>query len=76
MQVTYQSERYVPGSVVARYVKFDPNEGYQFCEVGDNPMWDLRQGYVTESELPRKIAKAAADRRNTWPGYVEWPMGA
>lgn len=71
--VTSQSKNYVSESVLKRYVRFD-GENYHFCEVGFDRRYDLRQGIVTEKELPESIAAKAKARKGFWPSYVEWLM--
>lgn len=75
MKVTSQSKRYAPEAVRARYVRFDRTGGmFHFCEVGEDRRFDLRQGIVDESELPRAVASAARARVGFTPGYVDWPL--
>lgn len=71
--VTSQSKNYAPEAVLKRYVRFD-GETYLFCEVGIDRRYDLRQGTVTEDELPESIAAKARARKGFWPSYVEWPL--
>ena len=74
--VTHQSRSYEPGGVRRRYVKYDDAGAYSWCEVGDHPKFDLRQGTCTIDDLSPDVAMTAIARRNegVWPFYVEWPL--
>lgn len=72
MKVTYQSQNYAPEKVLRRYVCHG-HDGYQFCEVGADRRYDLRQGTVDSSEIPETVKAAADARKGYWPPYVEWP---
>jgi len=73
MKVYHVSKRYAPEAVVTRYVRFD-GTAFRFAEVGEDRRFDLRQGYVSEEELPRHVARKAKLRAGVFPGYVEWPL--
>lgn len=75
MKVTYQSMNYRPEAVLRRYVMCNCWDGkFQFCEVGENRRYDLRQGIVEAGELPEAVRLAALERKGYIPGYVDWPM--
>lgn len=73
MQATYTSRQYSPDKVRSRYVRRSAN-GYQFCEVGDNRRYDLRQGRVDASELPASVKAAADAMAGRAFSYVDWPL--
>lgn len=74
MLATYTAKGYAPEHVRTRYVKYRSGILYQFCERGDDLRWDIRQGAVTENELPPEVAAAARASAGVWPSYVEWPL--
>lgn len=76
MKVIYQSKDYSLDKVRRRYVKAAPfaDQGYYFCEVGDDARFDIRQGYVDASDIPADIREAADARVNEVFGAVEWPL--
>ena len=74
MRITYQSENYAPEKIVKRYVRFGVNGVYQFCEVGSDKRYDLRQGEVNEIEIPEDIKEKAIALRGQAFAYVEWPF--
>lgn len=75
MKVTHQSKEYKPELVKSRYVRFCKFDGiFYFCEVGKDRRFDIRQGSVDESELPKAVAIKARENCNIFPSYVEWPL--
>lgn len=76
MQVTYCSQRYRPDLVQARYVRAvaDRPGVYQWCEVGQDTRYDLRQGTIAAEGLPAEVRAAADALRGTWPGYARWSI--
>lgn len=80
MKVTYQSVRYHPDAVDARYVRYDPDGTFHFAEVQETTVggkpWrlDVRQGTVEDAELPRDVRNAAVRATGIFPSYVPWPF--
>ena len=75
MNVTYQSKNYSPEAVLKRYVKYCPWDGtFEFCEVGGDRRFDLRQGTVDDNELPDGLPDAAIAHANVSMSYLEWPL--
>lgn len=78
MAIEYKYQTGKP--VVARYVKYDEQGVYSFCETGrpgrNGWVWDEAQGTRTIVDLPPDVTmKAIARRREgVWPFYVEWPL--
>jgi hypothetical protein len=74
MIVTYQSKSYAPDKVTKRYVRRScAAGGYDFCEVGQDRRYDIRQGTVDPSELPDEIRIAADEHYKTSSSYIDWP---
>ena len=74
MHITYQSDKYAPEKVKMRYVRFGLNGVYEFCEVGFDRRYDLRQGEIDEKEIPKDIREQAIALRGQAFSYVEWPL--
>ena len=76
MKVTYQSRNYNQEAVLKRYVKYCPWDGgsFEFCEVGGDRRFDLRQGTVDAGELPSGLADAAIAHEKVSMSYLEWPL--
>jgi len=76
MNVTYQSKNFSTEAVLKRYVRYGPWDGgvFEFCEVGGNRRFDLRQGTVTADELPCDLADAAIAHYKVSMAYLEWPL--
>jgi hypothetical protein len=75
MKITYQSKKYTPEAVLARYVQYHFWNGeFGFCEVGGDRRYDLRQGTVERGELPDDIANAAIEHAKVSQLYVRWPL--
>lgn len=75
LTVTHQARDYDPAKVTDRYVRTDLSGGFVFCEVvGGDRRFDVRQGTVTEDDLPEYVLKAALARSGFYPSYVEWPF--
>ena len=76
MKITYQSKNYAPEEVTKRYVRRSSAAGgYDFCEVGEDRRYDVRQGTVEPDELPDSVRNAADELRKTSCAYVDWPFG-
>lgn len=73
MKVTYQSSNYAPEKILRRYVRRS-SDGYQFCEVGQDRRYDLRQGTVEADEIPEAIRIKADALKGQYFGYVDWPI--
>jgi hypothetical protein len=78
MKVIWQSKDYAPEAILKRYVRYGPWDGgvFEFCEVGIDRRFDLRQGTVTADELPRDLAEAAIAHYEVSMSYLEWPHDA
>lgn len=75
MQVTYQSKNYSPDQVVKRYVrKASGADNYNWCEVGKDRRYDLRQGTVEADELTDDIRALADEQYKTSCHYINWPL--
>jgi len=74
MRATYTSRTYAPEHVTARYVRRCVSGGYQFCEVGADRRYDIRQGVVNADELPDDVRKAADDSCGRTFSWTPWPM--
>lgn len=72
MRTTYQSDRYAPEIVTARYVQRLGGE-YRFCEL-NAARRDIRQGVVEACELPEDVRRAADAQAGYFPSYVAWPL--
>lgn len=76
MKITYSHHSYNSANDYTRYVRFD-GKTFKFCEC--NPFtltgarYDIRQGEVSEVELPNRIVEAAKAKYGHFPSYVEWP---
>jgi len=76
MKITYQSKSYSPEKVTKRYVRRSSAAGgYDFCEVGEDRRFDVRQGTVEPDEIPEAVRAAADELRKTSCAYVDWPLG-
>lgn len=73
MKVTYQSKKYTPEAVLKRYVRHTPGGGYDWCEVGKDRRYDLRQGTVEADELPDALRMAADEHYKISLNYIDWP---
>jgi hypothetical protein len=74
MKITYQSKNYTAEAILKRYVrKINAEGGYDFCEVGEDRRFDLRQGTVDADELPDSIRAAADEHYKTSRSYIDWP---
>lgn len=71
--VTSTAKNYSPDKILKRYVRTDGGR-YFWCEVGEDRMYDLRQGRCEPSDLPISVIEAAEARRGHFPSYVEWPL--
>lgn len=71
--VTSTAKNYSPDKVLKRYVRTD-GARYFWCEVGEDRMYDLRQGRCMASDLPLAVIEAAEKRCGYSPSYVEWPL--
>lgn len=76
MKVKYQSKAYTPEAVLKRYVRKTPGGGYDWCEVGEDWRYDLRQGTVEPSELTDEIRTACDEHYKTSLSYIDWPLSA
>jgi hypothetical protein len=75
MKVTHQSKNYSPEAVLARYVKYLPWSGeFEFCEVGRDRRFDLRQGTVEYAELPDGLPEKAILHAERSCSYITWPI--
>ncbi len=75
MKITCASTKYSPDAVKARYVRKPlTGEDFQFCEVGEDRRYDLRQGIVSASEIPEGVAMNAYAMMGQAFSYVEWPF--
>lgn len=77
MIVTYQSPKYAPQLVRARYVRaclHGEASQWRWCEVGENPAFDLRQGSAETSEIPQDVRQKAEKQRGRAWSYVDWPI--
>lgn len=75
MQVKYQAHRYDPDKVTARYVRrSSATGGYDWCEVGDDRRYDVRQGTVEPDELPDHIRAEADEAQKKHCHYITWPF--
>lgn len=75
MEVTYQSRSYSPEKVSKRYVrKSYAVGGYDWCEVGPDRRYDVRQGTVEGDELPESIRSAADEHYKISSSYIDWPF--
>jgi hypothetical protein len=75
VRVTSQAFDYSPHSVKRRYVRYSKlDQEFRFCEVGEHPAYDIRQGIITEDDLPEAIASEAKARYGQYPSYVFWPI--
>lgn len=75
MRITYQSQNYAADKIRKRYVRRTTAAGgYDFCEVGDDRRYDLRQGTVEPHELPDNVRQAADELYKTSCHYVDWPL--
>lgn len=71
--IKYQSKYLDSAIKTDRYVRFDGSE-FHFVEVNpEDRRFDVKQGTVTEDELPPEVAQRAKDRIGFIPSYVEWP---
>lgn len=73
IEVTHASKKYSPDKVRKRYVRWN-GLSYAWCEVGEDPRYDLRQGWCSKEELPPEIMEAANANRGQAFSYVEWPL--
>lgn len=74
MKVTYQSNNYSPDRVTARYVRrSSASGGYDWCEVGEDRRYDVRQGTVEASELADDVRSAADENYKVSMNYISWP---
>ena len=74
MKITYQSKNYSPDKVTKRYVRRSTASGeYDWCEVGEDRRFDVRQGTIEPDELPEDIRAAADELFKTSSAYVDWP---
>ena len=74
MRATYTSRTYAPEHVTARYVRRCVSGEYQFCEVGADRRYDIRQGVVDADELPDDVREAADNLCGHTFAYVPWPI--
>lgn len=75
MKITYQSKSYAPDAILKRYVRRSTAAGgYDFCEVGKDRRYDLRQGTVEPDELPDAIRNAADEHYKVSCSYIDWPF--
>lgn len=72
MITLYTSPNYAPHLIKKRYVRASVGGGYCWCEVGDDPRYNLRTGIVEGNELPAPIKVEADVRRGLAFSYVEW----
>jgi hypothetical protein len=74
MKITYQSQKYSPEIVTARYVRRTcAAGGYDWCEVGQDRRYDVRQGTVEADELSDEVRGAADENYKVSMSYVSWP---
>jgi hypothetical protein len=74
MKITYQSKAYAPEHVTKRYVRRSSAAGgYDWCEVGPDRRYDIRQGTVEPGELPDAIRAAADEHYKASCSYIDWP---
>lgn len=71
--VTATARNYSAEMVRNRYVRVN-GDGFFWCEVGDNRLYDLRQGRCDASDLTPEIIAAAEKLRGHFPSYVDWPV--
>ncbi len=75
MKVTYQSKAYAPEHVTKRYVRRSSAAGgYDWCEVGQDRRYDIRQGTVEADELADAIRTAADEHHKVSMSYIDWPF--
>lgn len=75
MKVTYQSKAYAPEAVTKRYVRRSSAAGgYDWCEVGQDRRYDIRQGTVEADELSDAIRTAADEHYKVSMSYIDWPF--
>lgn len=74
MKVTYQSRNYSPKQVKKRYVRRSVSGAYEFCEIGQEAKFDVRQGTVEPHEIPDAVRAAADNSSGQYFGYVDWPF--
>lgn len=75
MNVVYQSKSYAPEQVTKRYVRRSSAAGgYDWCEVGQDRRYDVRQGTVEPDELADDIRAAADAHYKTSSSYIDWPF--
>ena len=76
LTATFTAKGYTPEMVKTRYVRMSILcDRFEFCEVGEDRRYDLRQGVVNDpSIIPVEIRALAEQRRNDAFRYVEWPL--
>ncbi len=74
LHVRHEARDYRPDKVRKRYVRQSVRGHFEFCEVGDDRRYDLRQGDVDVDVLPVDVVAEAESRRGMPPAYVEWPL--
>lgn len=76
LTATFTAQGYTPEMVKTRYVRISiSGDRFEFCEVGEDRRYDLRQGVVNDpSIIPAEIRTLAEQLRNAAFQYVEWPL--
>jgi hypothetical protein len=74
IRATYTARDYEPGKVWTRYVRIDQDGLLQFCEVGQDRRYDLRQGTCDREDVSEDVYRQALARSGFFPSYVTWPM--
>jgi hypothetical protein len=76
IRVTYQARDYQPAKVRARYVRLSVTGEWQWCEVGEDRRYHIRQGTCAESDVPADLRHRARDLSGQAFAYVaapHWP---
>ncbi len=74
MRVTYQSRAYRSEDVRARYVRISSDGSrFQWCEVGTDRWYDMRQGECDESDVPEDVRDKCRALQGQAFAYVAMP---
>lgn len=69
---TYRSPNYKKENVVSAYVRYSSlDDTFNFCEVGEDRRYDIRQGKISIDKLPPDVILEAKKRAGIWPSCVE-----
>lgn len=76
IRATYTARDYEPGKVTARYVRLASCGAWQWCEVGPDRRYDVRQGECDLADVPPELVERARALQGQAFAYVaapHWP---